>query len=91
MICKKQELNRANFDLHTVKKCLTCRFGTFIFRHGEHFYHFQGLREFKEKLDPVWKSRYLVLPGGLALPRVLFDVATLILKGRGVNIAGLGR
>ncbi len=67
------------------------RIGTLIFRQGEHFYHFQGLREFKEKFDPVWKPRYLALPGGLALPRVLFDVATLISKGRGIDVAGRGK
>ena len=67
------------------------RIGTFMFRHGEHFYHCQGLREFKEKFDPVWKPRYLALPGGLALPRVLFNVATLISKGRGIDITGRGR
>jgi phosphatidylglycerol lysyltransferase len=67
------------------------RIGTFIFRHGEHFYHFQGLREFKAKFDPVWKPRYLALPGGLALPRVLMDVAKLISKGRGIEIKDPGR
>jgi phosphatidylglycerol lysyltransferase len=38
------------------------------FRHGEHFYNFQGLRQYKEKFHPVWRSKYLVSPGGLALP-----------------------
>jgi len=31
------------------------RLGTFIFRHGEHFYSFQGVREYKEKFDPKWE------------------------------------
>ena len=61
------------------------RFGAFLFRHGENFYNFQGLRAYKEKFDPVWEPRYLVSPGGIALPRVLLDVATLIAGGlRGV-------
>jgi phosphatidylglycerol lysyltransferase len=59
--------------------------GTFIFRHGEHFYNFQGLRAFKEKFGPVWKPRYLALPGGLALPRVLMNAASLIKKGARVG------
>ena len=50
-------------------------------RHGEHFYNFQGLREYKEKFDPVWEPRYLASPGGLALPRVLANVASLISGG----------
>ena len=44
------------------------RLGALLFRHGEHFYNFQGLRAFKDKFDPVWEPRYLAAPGGLALP-----------------------
>lgn len=57
------------------------RIGTLIFRHGEHFYNFEGLRAFKEKYDPVWTSKYLVVPGGIALPQILFDVAALVSGG----------
>jgi len=53
-----------------------------IFRHGEHFYSFEGLRQYKEKFDPVWSSRYLALPGGLTLPWILADVTSLIRKRR---------
>ncbi len=61
------------------------RLGTTLFRNGEHFYNFQGLRAYKQKFDPEWKPRYLACPGGLALPGVLLDVATLIGGGwRGV-------
>lgn len=61
------------------------RLGALLFRHGEHFYNFQGLRQYKEKFDPVWEPRYLASPGGLALPRVLANVASLISGGlRGV-------
>jgi phosphatidylglycerol lysyltransferase len=64
---------------------LWSRLGTLVYRHGEHFYNFQGLRLYKEKFDPVWEPRYLACPGGLALPRVLADVASLISRGfRGV-------
>lgn len=54
------------------------RLGAFVFRHGEHFYHFKGLREYKSRFDPVWEPRYLAAPGGLALPFILTDVATRI-------------
>jgi phosphatidylglycerol lysyltransferase len=61
------------------------RAGAWVYRHGEHFYNFQGLRLYKEKFDPVWEPRYLASPGGLALPRVLAGVSVLIGRGfRGV-------
>jgi phosphatidylglycerol lysyltransferase len=62
---------------------LWSRLGAMVFRHGEHFYNFQGLRQYKEKFDPVWSPRYLAAPAGLALPRVLADVAALIAGGLG--------
>ncbi len=57
------------------------RVGNFIFRHGEHFYNFEGLRRYKSKFDPVWEPRYLAARGGMALPRVLVDVSVLIAGG----------
>jgi phosphatidylglycerol lysyltransferase len=57
------------------------RVGNFIFRHGEHFYNFEGLRRYKAKFDPTWEPRYLVARGGIALPRVLVDVSVLIAGG----------
>ena len=57
------------------------RMGSFLYRHGESFYNFEGLRRYKEKFDPVWEPRYLASPGGLHLPRVLLDVSTLISGG----------
>jgi phosphatidylglycerol lysyltransferase len=60
---------------------LWTRVGALLFRHGEHFYNFKGVREYKEKFDPVWEPRYLASPGGLALPRVIANVAALISGG----------
>ena len=61
------------------------RVGAFTFRYGEQFYNFQGLRQFKGKFDPEWRPKYLVYPGGLGLPRVLANVASLVSSGlRGV-------
>ncbi len=61
------------------------RVGSLAYRFGENFYNFQGLRQYKEKFDPVWEPMYLASPGGLALPRVLTNLATLISGGmRGV-------
>jgi len=63
------------------------KLSTFIYRHGEHFYNFHGLRQYKEKFGPVWEPKYLASPGGLALPRILVDLAALISRGPG----GAGR
>jgi phosphatidylglycerol lysyltransferase len=60
---------------------LWSRVGSFLFRHGEHFYNFQGLRQYKEKFDSTWEPRYLASPGGLALPRIVTNVASLISGG----------
>jgi len=57
------------------------RLGALLFRHGEHFYNFQGLREFKDKFDPEWQPRYLAAPGGLATPLVLTRIASLVSGG----------
>ncbi len=57
------------------------RVGNFVFRHGEHFYNFEGLRRYKTKFDPQWEPKYLVARGGIALPRVLVDVSVLIAGG----------
>jgi phosphatidylglycerol lysyltransferase len=53
------------------------RVGDLIFRHGEHFYHFRGLKDYKDKFDPVWEPRYVACPS-FALPRILLGVASLI-------------
>jgi phosphatidylglycerol lysyltransferase len=52
--------------------------GTFVYRHGEHFYNFKGLRNYKDKFAPVWQPKYLVSPGGLHLPAIFADLTALI-------------
>ncbi len=54
---------------------------SFLFRHGEHFYNFQGLRSYKDKYHPVWEPRYLASPGGLAVFRILTNTAAMISGG----------
>jgi len=61
------------------------RVGALTYRLGENFYNFQGLRQYKDKFDPVWEPMYIASPGGLALPRILTNLAALISGGlRGV-------
>jgi phosphatidylglycerol lysyltransferase len=64
---------------------LWARAGALAYRFGENFYNFQGLRQYKEKFDPTWEPTYLASPGGLVLPVILTNLATLISGGlRGV-------
>jgi phosphatidylglycerol lysyltransferase len=74
----------SGFERHRLAP-LWNRLGALLFRHGEHFYNFQGLRDFKDKFDPVWEPRYLASPGTLVTPLVLSRVASLVSGG----VAGL--
>ncbi len=57
---------------------------TIAYKHGDQFYSFEGLRQYKEKFDPVWQPKYLASPGGYVLPRILADLTRLIGRTRGV-------
>ena len=60
---------------------LWSRLGALAFRHGEHFYNFRGLRQYKDQFEPVWEPRFIAVPGGFVLPRALSNLATLISGG----------
>jgi phosphatidylglycerol lysyltransferase len=49
-----------------------------IFRHGETFYGFRGLRGYKEKFSPQWEPRYVAGPQGVGFIQALHDVSRLI-------------
>ena len=55
--------------------------GSYLYRHGENFYNFEGVRAYKEKFRPRWEPKFLAYPGALALPRVLMNVTSLISGG----------
>ena len=51
------------------------------FRYGGFFEEAEDLRRFKQRFRPVWRPRYLVCPGGIALPQILHEAA-LLAEGR---------
>jgi phosphatidylglycerol lysyltransferase len=59
------------------------RLGHLIFSHGENFYNFQALRQYKEKFDPDWQARYIACRGGwFDLPAGVLAATRLISGGR---------
>lgn len=60
---------------------LMSKVGAFVFQHANKIYGFEGLRNYKDKFDPVWEPLYLVGPAGLTLPIALADVAILTSGG----------
>ena len=62
---------------------LWTKIGAFLFRTGEHYYNFQGLRQYKNKFNPVWEPRYIACPGGVSLAMILANIASLV--GRGLK------
>jgi phosphatidylglycerol lysyltransferase len=74
----------AGFQTRTLAPLWT-RAGALVYRYGEHFYNFRGLRDYKSKFDPVWVPRYMAAPGRMVVPAVLANVASLISGGyRGI-------
>jgi phosphatidylglycerol lysyltransferase len=59
------------------------KLGRMVQRYGETFYHFEGLRKYKEKFLPVWRPRYLAAAGKFAVPGALLDVTALVSGGVG--------
>jgi phosphatidylglycerol lysyltransferase len=57
------------------------KLGRLVTRYGENLYHFDGLRKYKEKFQPVWRPRYLAAPSGLSMAGSLLDVTNLISGG----------
>lgn len=63
--------------------------GHFLHSHGESFYNFQGLRQFKVRFKPDWQPRYIASRGGPAMPMTMLNVVCLVGGGlRGVVPVG---
>jgi len=63
------------------------RLASLIFRRGEHWYNFQGIRQYKEKFDPDWVPRYLAYEGAWEWPVALANVSALIAGGWKATVA----
>lgn len=55
--------------------------GNVIFDLGSEFYNFEGLYHYKNKFDPEWRPRYLIVPSGMQLAPALLAVTSLISGG----------
>ncbi len=60
--------------------------GAQIWKHGDRFYNFQGLRTFKGKFNPTWEPRYLAASGTVGPFVALADAAALIAKSTSAKI-----
>ena len=67
---------------------ISARLGAYVYRHGNHFYNFEGLRAFKEKFDPEWRSVYVAMPSHANIVAVTADTVSLIGGGIRSSIAG---
>lgn len=54
------------------------RLGAFVYRHGQQFYNFEGLRAFKDKFDPDWRPIYVAVPPRANILAIAADVVALI-------------
>ena len=57
------------------------RLARLVFRHGEHWYNYQGLRRYKEKFDPSWEPRYMAYQHPWDWPLASTTTAALIAGG----------
>lgn len=51
------------------------------YEYGNRYYNYKGLRSFKDKFNPEWRSVYIAYPVFTPLPGLLVDIAALIAGG----------
>jgi phosphatidylglycerol lysyltransferase len=54
------------------------RLAGLLFRRGDHWYNFQGVRLYKQKFDPEWVPRYMAYQSAVEWPVALANVSALI-------------
>jgi len=64
------------------------RVGALVFEEGGALYGFQGLRSYKAKFAPDWRSRFIAAPASTPLALALLDVA-LLTSGGWLGMLGL--
>lgn len=64
------------------------RIAHWIYRRGNHFYGFEGIRRFKEKFGPVWEPRYLAYPKNVSLSKLVVQLTWLISRDHSRHPSG---
>ncbi len=64
------------------------RLANLFFQHGETWYNFQGLRQYKEKFKPEWVPRYMAYQNAWEWPVAIAHVSALIAGGWGKVLMG---
>ncbi|HUQ35635.1 MAG TPA: bifunctional lysylphosphatidylglycerol flippase/synthetase MprF [Aestuariivirga sp.] len=57
------------------------KLGNTIFHFGNEFYNFEGLYHYKNKFEPVWQPKYLVVPRNAQAAPALLAVTSIISGG----------
>ena len=64
------------------------RLAGLLFRRGDHWYNFQGVRSYKQKFDPEWVPRYMAYQRAIEWPVALANVSALIAGSWGALMPG---
>jgi phosphatidylglycerol lysyltransferase len=60
-----------------------------VYELGTSWYNYKGLRHYKEKFRPQWRSLYLAYPHDRAVHSILLDLAVLVAGGYRVLLSNV--